>query len=51
MRHALALGQTWADAHPDDPTAAQAAGLLERTITFLGVRPRDGEVGGAGQPR
>jgi hypothetical protein len=51
MRHALALGHAWADAHPGDPTAAQAVGLLERTITFLGVRPRDGEVGGAGPPR
>jgi hypothetical protein len=50
MRHALALGRSWTRLHPSDTTAAQAVGLLERTIAFLGVRPRDGEVGGIRQP-
>jgi len=50
MRHALALGRSWTRLHPSDATAALAVGLLERTITFLGVRPRDDEVGGVRQP-
>jgi hypothetical protein len=51
MRHALALGRSWTRLHPDDMTGSLAIGLLERTITFLGVRPREDEVGGVGQPR
>jgi hypothetical protein len=50
MRHALALGRSWTRQHPADASAASAVGLLERTITFLGVKPRDDEVGGVGQP-
>jgi hypothetical protein len=50
MRHALALGRSWTRVHPADASAASAVGLLERAITFLGVKPRDDEVGGVGQP-
>src|SRR5579862_2464423 len=50
MRHALALGRSWTRLHPADATAASAVGLLERAIAFLGVKPRDDEVGGIGQP-
>jgi hypothetical protein len=46
MRHALALGRSWTASHPADTTGSPAVGLLERTITFLGVRPREDEVGG-----
>jgi hypothetical protein len=50
MRHALALGRSWTRLHPADASAASAVGLLERAIAFLGVKPRDDEVGGGGQP-
>jgi len=49
MRHALALGRSWTRLHPSDAIAPAAVGLLERTITFLGVKPRPDEVGG-GRP-
>lgn len=45
MLHALNLGRAELLAAPDDATARDAVHLLSRTITWLGRRPDDTEVG------
>jgi hypothetical protein len=44
MAHALALGHSRVRQHPDDLISRRAIRLLERSITFLGVKPQLGDV-------
>jgi hypothetical protein len=47
MAHALALGRNHLRTHADDVIAIQASRILEAAMTFLGARPRPGDVAGA----
>jgi hypothetical protein len=48
MAHALTLGRTHLRRHADDEVARRGATMLEAAITFLGVKPRKGEIAGSG---
>lgn len=47
MLHALALGEAQQRATPDDVPTRKAVRLLSRSVTWLGRRTEDGEVGTA----
>lgn len=49
MAHALSLGRTHVNGHPEDAMARGGVRVLERAIAFLGVKPRAGDV--AATPR
>jgi len=44
MAHALSVGRNHLRTHPDDTAALGAINILEEAITFLGVKPRSGDV-------
>jgi hypothetical protein len=44
LAHALTLGRTHLRTHAGDALARRGARLLEATITFLGVKPRTGDL-------
>jgi hypothetical protein len=44
MAHALSVGRNHLRAHPEDTAAVGAITILEEAITFLGVKPRPGDV-------
>jgi hypothetical protein len=47
MTHALNLGRTHLRAHPEDVLARGGVTILDAAISFLGVKPRLGDIEGA----
>ena len=44
LLHALTLGSNHLHEHPDDALAREGLAVLEAAITFLGVKPRTGDI-------
>lgn len=50
VAHAATLGRTHLRINPHDAAARAGTGILETAITFLGVRPRAGDVTSPARP-